>query len=128
MIHVGPIQSVAFSGAPRGFSGTWGQAGAACLSAAAATAGLAVATYGIANVAACLLAGGAVYLKGDGSGGGGGIDYMALKGEYTSQEDAERAVREWLAAQKKKLPVWAWVLIGLGGVTLVGGGIYLAMR
>jgi len=37
-------------------------------------------------------------------------------------------VAEKLKAEKKGVPVWGWVLIGLGGAVALGGGIWLGIR
>lgn len=52
---------------------------------------------------------------------GSGVDPMTM---MTSWPEAQ----ETLTDKKKGLPLWAWILIGLGGVVVVGGGIYLGIR
>lgn len=36
--------------------------------------------------------------------------------------------KEALTEEKKGLPLWGWILIGIGGAAVVGGGIYLGIR
>jgi hypothetical protein len=45
---------------------------------------------------------------------------MLMKGEIPFPE----ALKE----EKKGLPVWGWILIGLGGAAVLGGGIWLGLR